>query len=115
MEIFSLRRDSAAMKPLAHALIERQSRPDRVAPRIFAIREHLALSKAQFADAIGLDRSSLTKIEKGEAGLDIAIAERIAAIFGFGLDFIYRGDLDDVPLAYRGSILSLMHTHRTTP
>ena len=61
-----------------------------------------------------LSKQLTAKIEKGEAGLDIAIAEKIALLFGFGLDFIYRGDLDDVPLGYRASILSLMHAHRTT-
>ena len=103
------------MKKLAASLIERRSHPVQVAPRIFAIREHLGLPKAQFADAIGVDRSSLTKIEKGSAGLDIAVAERISALYGVGLDFIYRGDLDDLPIDWRPSILSLMHGHRTNP
>ncbi|WP_164736728.1 helix-turn-helix domain-containing protein [Pararhodobacter zhoushanensis] len=102
------------MSKLASSLIERRSRPDQVAPRVFAIREHLGMSKAEFSEAVSVDRSSLTKIEKGTAGLDIAVAERIAELFGFGLDFIYRGDLADVPLAHRPEILSLMHSHRTT-
>lgn len=113
MEFFSLNRQVAPMTSFTSSLIERRSRPDQVAPRVYAVREHLKLNKAQFAEAIGVDRSSLTKIEKGAAGLDIAVAERIAALYGFGLDFIYRGDLDDVPISHRPSILSLMHNHRT--
>ena len=73
MEVFSIRQDGEnfdgslfylaqgkAMKNIAEKLIERESRPDKVGNRVTAIRETLALSKAQFADNIGLDRSSLT-------------------------------------------------------
>lgn len=93
------------MKKLAEKLIERESRPSQVGPRITALRETIGLSKAQFADTVGVDRSSLTKIEKGEAGLDIAVGERIAVLYGYGLDFIYRGDLSDVPLESRDRLM----------
>lgn len=111
---FLLTCHDAGMSKLSLSLIERRSRPDQVAPRVYAIREYLRLSKAQFAEAVSLDPSSLTKIEKGTAGLDIAVAERIATLYGFGLDFIYRGDLDDVPVGQRPEILNLMHSHRAT-
>lgn len=101
------------MKNIAEKLIHRESRPDRVGNRITAIRETLALSKAQFADSIGLDRSSLTKIEKGEMGLDILMGEHIATIYGFGLDFIYRGDLSDAPLSLRPQLMVNLVTYRT--
>ena len=126
MEVFSIRQDGEnfdgslfylaqgkAMKNIAEKLIERESRPDKVGNRVTAIRETLALSKAQFADNIGLDRSSLTKIEKGEMGLDILMGEHIATIYGFGLDFIYRGDLSDVPLSLRPQLLVNLVTYRT--
>lgn len=112
MEIFSACSQSQPMKKLVASLIERRSHPDQVAPRVFAIREHLGMTKSEFADAVGVDRSSLTKIEKGQAGLDIAVAERIATLYGFGLDFIYRGELGDVPQDQRPNILSLMYSHR---
>ena len=102
------------MKNLSEKLIERESRPDRVGPRVTAIRETLGLSKAQFADTIGVDRSSLTKIEKGEAGLDIAVGERIAGLFGYGLDFIYRDDLSDVPQDARPQLMVNLLTARHT-
>lgn len=98
-------------KPSLDSLIDRESRPDRVGPRVTAIRETLAMSKAQFADALGLDRSSLSKIEQGKAGLDIAVGERIAQLFGYGLDFIYRGDLSDVPLEQRPRLVMNLVTY----
>lgn len=85
------------MKKLANRLLDRRSRRDRVGPRVTAIREALELSKAEFADSLDLDRSSLTKIEKGEAGLDIAVGEAIADLYGIGLDFTYREDFGDLP------------------
>lgn len=94
-----------AMKKVLEKLIERESDPARVGPRVTALRETLGLSKAQFADSIELDRSSLTKIERGTAGLDIQSGERIAVLYGYGLDFIYRGDLTDVPQDARPQLM----------
>ena len=105
MELFATQCHEQGMKKVINALIERESRWERVGPRVSALRETLKLSKAQFADSIGLDRSSLTKIENGAAGLDIATGEVVAALYGFGLDFIYRGDLSDVPLNLRPSLM----------
>lgn len=97
---------SKPMKNIAINAIPRESRPERVGPRVIAMRETLKLSKAEFADSIGLDRSTLTKIEKGAKGLDIAMAERIAVLYGFGLDYIYRGDLDDIPNHLRALVVA---------
>ena len=52
------------------------------------------------------DEASMTKIEKGETGLDIAKGEAIAAVYGFGLDFIYRGELADVPDRHRQQLMT---------
>lgn len=102
------------MKNLVAKLLDRESRPERVGRRITALRETLGLSKSQFADTIGLDRSTLSKVERGVTGLDIAHGERVANLFGFGLDYIYRGDLSDVPLALRPQLLVKMVTYRAT-
>jgi transcriptional regulator with XRE-family HTH domain len=86
-------------------------RPEIVGKRITALRETLAMSKAQFADSLPMDRSSLTKVEQGTMGLDIALGVQIANLYGFGLDFIYRGDLSDVPLDH----LSRLRMNLATP
>lgn len=118
MAIFSIASDNGPMKKVKkviEALIPRESRPQRVGPRITALRETLRLSKAEFADSISLDRSSLTKIEKGEAGLDIATGAIIAELYGFGLDFIYRGELSDVPPNHRAQLLLNLVTYSDIP
>lgn len=105
MEHFSVLLHVARMKKALNKLVERQSRPDRVGPRVTAIRCALEKNKTDFATLIGLDPSSMTKVEKGIMGLDIAVGERVAALYGIGLDFIYRGDLADLPPALREKIL----------
>lgn len=112
MEDFSADWQGARMILDPEKLIERESTPKRVAPRIVALRQTLRLSSAEFADAIGLDRSSMTKVEKGTMGLSIEKAERIAVLYGFGLDFIYRGDLDDCPRDLRPRMLVELHAAR---
>lgn len=104
--------DGAAMASIINKLIPHESRPERVGPRITALRETLAMSKAQLADSIDLDRSTLTKIEKGQVGLEISKGEAIAHLYGFGLDFIYRGDVSDVPDRYRPRLLVEMVQYR---
>lgn len=99
-------------KMIAAAFLASEMHPDRVGERVTALRMALHLSKAEFADSLGLDRSSLTKIEAGTKGLDIVIGAKIAEIYGFGLDFIYRGTLTDVPDTLRGEVLSEMHAAR---
>lgn len=109
----SIGADAAPMKTaLVKILVERESTPMRVAPRITALREAHAMDKAAFADSIEFDRSTLSKVEKGKIGLDIAVAERISAIYGVGLDYIYRGDLSDLPLDLRPRVMVELVTAR---
>lgn len=97
------------MDKMANRLVPEASRPERVGPRITALRETLALSKAQLADSIELDRSTLTKVEAGAVGLDLRKAIAIAEKYGFGLNYIYRGDVSDVPDRLRALLLVKMH------
>ncbi len=114
MEVSSFPPSLASMAKMASKLIERESRPDKVGPRITALREALAMSKAQFADSLGFNRSSLTKVEAGTMGIDIAVGERIAVLYGFGLDYIYRGDLSDCPRDLRPKLLATSFRLRQT-
>lgn len=97
---------------VAERLVPAPSRPKMVGPRITAMRETLNLSKAQLADSIDLDRSTMSKIENGKMGLDIAKATRIAETYGFGLNYIYRGDVSDTPDRLRPALLVQMVTAR---
>lgn len=115
MENLSIAQQIHGMKKMiAAAFLSLEMHPDRVGERVTALRMALHLSKAEFADAIGLDRSTLTKVEAGKKGLDIVVGARIAEMYGYGLDFIYRGTLTDVPEGQRSIVLSEIHAARST-
>lgn len=100
-------------KMIAAAMLSAEMHPDRVGERVTALRMTEHLSKAEFADSVGLDRSTLTKVEAGKKGLDINVGARIAEMYGYGLDFIYRGTLTDAPEGKRSIVLAEIHAART--
>lgn len=69
----------------------------QVAPRLTALREALELSKAEFADLIGIDRSSYSKIEKAEKPILPPVAYKIWSLFGVDMNYVYLGRLDGLP------------------
>ncbi len=91
------------------AMLSAEMHPERVGLRVTALRTCLGLSKAQLADSLEVDRSTLTKVEAGTRGLDILIGARIADLYGFGLDFIYRGVITDAPEPMRAAVMSAIH------
>jgi transcriptional regulator with XRE-family HTH domain len=114
MEDLSIHGQVRGMKKLvAAAFLSAEMHPDRVGERVTAMRMALHLSKAEFADAIGLDRSTLTKVEAGKKGLDVVLGAKIAEMYGYGMDYIYRGTLTDVPEGQRSIVLSEIHAART--
>lgn len=68
-----------------------------VARRLIAIRAALGLNKADFADQIGVDRSSYTKIEKGVKPLSPPSAYKIYELYGVDMNFIYLGQVGGLP------------------
>lgn len=81
-----------------------------VAPRLIAVRQALGMNKAAFADAIGIDRSSYTKIEKGDKPLLPATAYRIFQLYGVDMNFIYLGQVGGLPLKLSSAVMSHLNT-----
>lgn len=77
---------------------------DLVAARLIALREALGLNKAQFADLIGVDRSSYTKIEKGTKPLLPPAAVQIWRLYGVDMNFIYLGQIRGLPESLSSSV-----------
>lgn len=71
--------------------------PLKVANRLIKLREAMGLSKAEFSDRIGIDRSSYTKIEKGEKPILPKDAQHIFALWGVDMNYIYLGRVDGLP------------------
>lgn len=105
MDVFSGGRHTRPMPSLVTILLPPETQPPAVGKRLRAFREALCMSQAEFADAIGLDRSSMTRIEKGNAGLSIRTGMIVRRLYGVGLDFIYMGDLSDLPFDLRAAVL----------
>ena len=76
------------------------------APRLIAAREALGLSKAEFADIIGIDRSSYTKIEKGLKPLLPREAHRIWQLYGIDLNYIYLGQVGGLPVSLSSKVIA---------
>lgn len=84
--------------------------PEMVTPRLIALREALDLTKGDFADAIGIDRSSYSKIEKAAKPILPPLAQRIWTLYGVDMNYIYLGRVDGLP-----AHLSSKITKRLTP
>lgn len=80
--------------------------PPVVAARLRAVRAALGVNKANFADAIGVDRSSYTKIEKGEKPLLPSAAYRIFELYGVDMNFIYLGQVGGLPVRLSSLVMS---------
>lgn len=80
--------------------------PALVAERLRYIRAAFEIErKSDLADLIPVDRSSYTKIEKGEKVLKPEWAYRIWELYGVPMEYIYRGALDQVPEKLRIAIM----------
>lgn len=80
--------------------------PEMCAPRIIAAREALGLTKAEFADMIGIDRSSYSKIEKGAKPLLPREAHRIWQLYGIDLNYIYLGQVGGLPSSLSSKVIA---------
>jgi transcriptional regulator with XRE-family HTH domain len=69
--------------------------PTRVAMRLQALREATGLGPSEFADSVNIDRSSYTKIEKGDKPLHQYMAYDIAVIYDVTMEYLYRGSTSD--------------------
>jgi transcriptional regulator with XRE-family HTH domain len=81
--------------------------PTKVGERLAALREFHGKTKAEFADSVGIDRSSYTKIENGTKPLKADMAFDIAENWGVSMDFLYRGRLTELPRSLSDALVSM--------
>jgi transcriptional regulator with XRE-family HTH domain len=65
---------------------------ERVVERMVQLRQEHAVSQKQLAAAIGVDPSSMNRIEKGERAVSVAELVRVADFFGVSAESILRSD-----------------------
>lgn len=61
-----------------------------IAKRIIRLRGSHRINQKQLADAIGIDPSSMNRIEKGERSVSVAEIIRIADFFGVSTESLIR-------------------------
>jgi len=67
----------------------------QIGQRVMSLRKTKGLSQVELAGRIGLSRSSLTQIEKGNRSLTAIELHKIAATFSISLDvFMYVGNIE---------------------
>lgn len=77
-----------------------------VTPRLIALREALGLSKAEFSDIVGIDRSSYSKIEKANKPLLPKDAHRIWELYAVDMNFLYLGRIDSLPSSLSAKVIA---------
>lgn len=77
-----------------------------VGVRLDAIRAATGLSKGEFADTVQIDRSSYSKIIKGEKPLKIEMGFIVSERWGVSLDFLYKGNLQGLPESLSKTIIA---------
>lgn len=74
--------------------------------RLEAIIDAVQVGRGELADIIGLDRSSMSKVLKGEKPFKPEFAYELCEKYGVTMDFIYRGQIRDLPPTLARSILA---------
>lgn len=64
-------------------------------------KEHGYDKQAEFAERIGLDAPALSRIERGQRGVDTLVLRRAAAVLGVSLDDFFERS-DELTLARAG-------------
>lgn len=80
--------------------------PIRVGRRIEAVRLATGMAQNDFADVIGVDPSSYSKIKAGKKALNSDMAYRASQRFAVSMDFLYKGDVSRLPDNLRAAILA---------
>lgn len=57
--------------------------------KLINLRNQLGLSQKQIAEYLDVDQSYISKIEKGERGLTVDLAEKMCNLIGFDMSYFY--------------------------
>ncbi len=77
--------------------------------KVKELRTQKGLSQEQVAQAIGVSRPTYTAIEGGKQKLDLDEAQKLAKLFGIGVDELLSGEFPDYD-KYRQMILAFLRT-----
>lgn len=70
-----------------------------VGHRLKTLRESLGLTRAEMADANGIDRTNYGRFEDGKRLVTTDVAYRLKRRYGITFDWLYDGEMGSLPLA----------------
>ena len=79
-----------------------------VGARLDALRAATGLEKGLFADTVGIDQSSYSKIIKGKKPLKSDMGYAVSMIWGVSMDYLYKGSLDGLPPNLSATIIAIL-------
>lgn len=78
-------------------LEEQGDKPEAIAARIARVREIMRLNKREFAATIGMSEQSYGQYENGTRPFSFSTCLKIRKRHNISLEFIYFGNIDDLP------------------
>lgn len=79
-----------------------------IGTRLDALRTATGLEKGVFAESCGIDRSSYSKIIKGEKALRVEMGYAVSQRWGVSMDYLYRGSLEKLPPNFANTIITIL-------
>jgi len=76
---------------------ESQDSTEAVAARLKKVREILGLNKKDFAERAGISEQVYGPYENARRELSLQSAKKLRKAYGLSLEFIYFGNIDDLP------------------
>ena len=77
--------------------IEQSDSRESVAKRLELVRLALGLSKRDFAERAGMSEQAYGPFENGRRDLSLNAAKQIRRTYGIPLEFIYFGNISELP------------------
>ncbi len=79
---------------------------EAVGKRLDAVRAASGLIAKDFANSVGIDPSSYSKIVQGKKPLKIEMGHNVSIRWGAKLEFLYHGDLSELPEKHAKTIIA---------
>lgn len=76
---------------------------ERLGGRLRELRKREGYTLAEFGERVGIDASGLSRMEKGERGIDTLLLRRAAEVLGVNLDAFFPTD-ETVVMARDGGV-----------
>jgi len=80
-------------------------RPLEIAYRLLKSREALGKTQTELARELHIAQNRWSQYETGRRIITVDIAILLADIYGIGLDWVYRGDPNDLPAELRSKVM----------